>query len=176
MRITKEDLEESGFDYDPELIELFSELCPKSEAELKEVLINNMAKDIDIYQKYQDYYNLVFAYQIKLNKNKAPSEEFKQIISEKYGENFDVMDEKEEIEVVDEFCMYLTESLSKNDRVAFFEFHLEECYVYVDEPFDEDEVELYAELLGLNFSEAKKIAKKLPEKLNRKREEWRRKT
>jgi len=86
------------------------------------------------------------------------------------------MYEKEEIEVVDEFCMYLTESLSKNDRVAFFEFHLEECYVYDDEPFDEDEVELYAELLGLNFSEAKKIAKKLPEKLNRKREEWRRKT
>jgi len=165
MRITKKDLEELGYNPEPELVELFDILCNLSEKEQKKHLKQYLKNpENSIKDKFESFTLYWVSNILRIKFNLAPSQEFKDEISKKYKQDFDILYENEEIDLMQEFAMNLATVLTKDEKSSFFEKHLEEIFQKIGDDTIEDltlDIIYWAEIYKIKKAEMANAMQKL---------------
>ena len=124
MRITKKIVKMMGLEPTPEMIETVKTICSLSETGLRSAF-QTLTKYTETWEKQRCFLIYFSAYCLTVRAKKAPTEEFKKIISEKYDKSFDVLVANEKINVLQEFAKYLAETLTEDEKIEFFETQIE---------------------------------------------------
>ena len=169
MRITKKIVKMMGLEPTPEMIETVKTICSLSETGLRSAF-QTLTKYTETLEKLKCFLIYFSAYCLNVKAKKAPTEEFKKIISEKYDKNFDVLLKNEEIDVLQEFAKFVADVISKNEKKKLFEAQSEEIIGADDKQVDDvlEALCYWGDVFDISEADMEKTVNKNNNQINKK--------